>query len=197
MHNSKEIKVKKRNLKKPNNLEFNFNGLVILRILKWLNCHSKHEIWWKTKIEKKMILNFSPNFLKEFSSSGFALTGDALKYERQRYDGWCDPAFCYCCCYCYYHWYHGFHHCCKWQQIQLQIGTTTWRIRTGAQWITASPGRLQRRTGALKKKAQVLFKKRHRCFWTTTTKPTTKVQVLFNDKDKTKNLSKLTSYTTV
>ena len=137
------------------------------------------------------------NFLKEFSSSGFALTGDALKYERQRYDGWWDLAFCYCCCYCYYHWYHGCHHCCKWQQLQIQIGTTTWRIRTGAQWITASPGRLQRRTGAFKKKAQVLFKKRHRCFWTTTTKPTTKVQVLLNDKDKTKNLSKLTSYTTV
>ena len=113
------------------------------------------------------------NFLKEFSSSGFALTGDALKYERQRYDGWCDPAFCYCCCYCYYHWYHGCHHCCKWQQIQLQIGTTTWRIRTGAQWITASPGRLQRRTGAFKKKGTGAFQK--------------KAQVLLNDNDKTNN----------
>ena len=99
------------------------------------------------------------NFLKEFSSSGFALTGDALKYERQRYDGWCDPAFCYCCCYCYYHWYHGCHHCCKWQQIQIQIGTTTWRIRTGAQWITASPERLQRRTGAFKKKGTDAFER--------------------------------------
>ena len=28
------------------------------------------------------------NSFNSFSPTGFSLTGDALKYERQRYDGW-------------------------------------------------------------------------------------------------------------
>ena len=51
MINLKRLKFKKKSEKKNINIEFNFEGLVILRISKWLNCLQKFASYFEAKVK--------------------------------------------------------------------------------------------------------------------------------------------------